>query len=461
MRNPLYCAAAILLWMAAAWGQIVPARECALAAQSPARRASLPNIFVVNPKPFVFQGTTVRLRMTARIVSVDPLMFEVLDVDPPSEARTSCGKFLPVTAADAKLRPLLSSLRFNQVLRLTFFFADSPRGLPDKVVLESATFDIPPGGACPNRTGIAIGYDGHGGHVNVFNDGTIRYEDPQYNVFAEKLSHDEKAALLKSFADVSFDRIPAGPLPADPPADHRITLACSRGQSVPVAGLEARLTPLLTRLDHLRERATVRDYYVLLSDARHKLTILNWPFRQVTVRQIESLQQVAPQLPDAIHDPVPEDFLARLPEENPADAKADPARFVYVAEGGRLYRVTRRSCSVVPERCRKFEDLTARRVQQTAETARPNGDLTLYGPGGLYWPSDIGIPLAATEGAGRRLSNEEFAAHPPLNSKLFEWSASGMGRAFIDDGYLYEGVRICRIDPTGPPSECLHPKPHP
>lgn len=458
MRNPLCRAAALLLWTPSAWGQIVPAPECALAAQSPAARAAVPDIFVVNPKPFVFEGRTARMRMTGRIISANPLMFEILDIDSLAGGPTSCGRFLTVTAADAKLKPLLSSLQFNQILRMTFFFADTPRGLPDKVVLESASFDVPPGGACANRTGTAIAYDGHGGHINVFNDGSIQYQDPQFYAFTDRLSHDEMAALLKSFADVSFDRIPAGRPPADPPSDVRITLACSRAQWVPVAGLEARLAPLLVRLDRLRERATVREYYVLVSDARHKLTILEWPFDQVSVRDIENLQRTATQLPATIHDAVPEDFLARLPEENPVDAKADSARFVYVSQGGDLYRVTRRSCSVVPEHCRKFEDLTARRVQQAAETAQ-NGELTLYAPAGLYWPSDIGIPLAATPGEGRRLSNQEFSAHSPLNSKLYEWSASGMGRAFLDDGYLYEGVRICRVDQAGPPPACLHPKP--
>jgi len=336
--------------------------------------------------------------MTARVVSTRPLVFDVLDPDSSMkrEAEGTCGLgVFPVV--DAKLKPVLSRLKFNQVVRANLFYGGNP-DYPQELVLSELALDArPDGGAgvCPNRSGIVISYRSAVEYVNVYSDGSIYFRDGYFNSFGtQKISPDELAQLLKAFGDSSFDRLPSSPPPVGKPDRNSLTLVCARHQRVSLSGLETKIAPLLRRLDALKDRATSQTFYMLLVNGRRKLTILEWPFRKVLLSQIETnvkTRQGAP-IPAAIHDPVPSDFLSKLPPAGTISVP-DPDPYTYVTDAGQMYRVIC-ACSGSPH-CNTFDDLRITRVLPAAVTlADSNPAVGLYLPGGLLWPGDLGIDIA-------------------------------------------------------------------
>jgi hypothetical protein len=156
---------------------------------------------------------------------------------------------------------------------------------------------------------------------------------------------------------------------------------------------------------------------------------------------------------------VSEDFLSKLPRTVMISTAApEPNAYVYVTGAGQMYRVVPAPCGGSRPRCNTFGDLTAMRVEQPAAAlSNPSSGGSLYSPGGLFWPSDLGIDIAQAGQEGHRIANEDYEKHRPFFSKLHELAGSGFGFSFIDDGYIYAGVRICRVDPQAPPTRCTNP----
>ena len=328
-------------------------------------------------------------------------------------------------------------------------------------------------GACPSKSGIAVSIRGPVPYVNVYNDGTLFYMDYYFNTFRmEKLSPDEMAQLFKAFADSSFNSLASSPPPAGKVDSHSVTLACSRYQRVPASGLESRLAPVMKQFDLLKARATEHAYYLLMTSGRRKLTILDWPFRQVRLSDIANKRNENVNHPAALQDTVPADFMAKLPQQKvitgPIDPDEDPPdRYVYVRDEDRLYRVGRNACWGATPHCTKFQDLWAYLVEQV----RP-GDLAVRPPSekvttiparetqlfalspALEWPNYLGVDIADVGKEGHKLTNEEFESQP-LYSKLF--GGSGSTGRFIEGDYMYLDVRVCRVDPGAPPSQCVSP----
>src|SRR5208337_4498539 len=114
----------------------------------------------------------------------------------------------------------------------------------------------------------------------------LYYMDYYFNTFRmQKLSPGEMAQLFRAFADSSFNSLPSSP-PPEKVDSHSVTLACSRYQRVPDSGLESRLAPVMKQFDLLKARATEHAYYLLMTSGRKKLTILDWPFREVRLSDI-------------------------------------------------------------------------------------------------------------------------------------------------------------------------------
>lgn len=467
---PPFRSIAILLWFSIAPSLglsqsptvpvvLPPCPECSLAAQSAAAFGPPQLQFLENPKPLTFgdRGSP-PLEVLARIVSVRPVMVDILDVASRLKPEGGC-QLEPVTVADAKLRPILSQLKFNQVAWLSFLLLEDSRHKFQTFLSGVRLGALPDSGAgvCPNRSGIVVSYHGSIEVLNVYNDGSIYYRDSSLNSFgSQKLSREDLAKLLKSFADSSFDRLPSSPPPTEAIDKNSLTLVCGRYQHVSLTGLETKLAPLLRRLDALKTLATSETHYLLLTSGRNKLTILEWPSRQIHLRQLEinvKLRVGAPPIP-GIHDPVPGDFLAQLPRAE-TSSRPDAPPYTFVAEGGEMYHVVRQ-CYGKPG-CDTFDDLRVTRVLTSAETLGSNPGAWLYSPGGLFWATDTGIQLSQVPPSGRRITKEEYAAHQPLFSKLYETGVGGMGQSFIEDGYMYRGVRICRVDPQAAPSHCLSP----
>jgi hypothetical protein len=257
------------------------------------------------------------------------------------------------------------------------------------------------------------------------------------------------AQLLKAFADSSFDRLPSSPLPPDgTPDSNSLTLACARYQHVSLSGFETKLAPLLSRLDTLKARATTQSFYLLLTSRGTKMKILEWPFSQIHLSQIESRRRVGAIFPSSIHDSVPEDFLSQLA---PLTASAISMQdMVYASEGGQIYSVRRDPCTGSPPHC-TFENLTVRRIQQATVTGG-----TLHSPDGLFWPGDLGIALTQVGPEGYKITSEDYEKNQPFYSQLYDSGAVSTGSSFIEGGYVYQDVRVCRVNPQAKPSPCIN-----
>jgi len=414
--------------------------------------------------------------LTARIVSMRPLMVDVLDVGGPmgSDEGRMCG-FATLSGVDAKLKPLLPSLKFGKVVKLRLLWSGTDFN-HSQMVVTSINFDAKPDdgpGACPSKSGIAVSIRGPVPYVNVYNDGTLYYMDYYFNTFrTEKLSPDEMAHLFKAFAESSFNSLPSSP-PAPGKVDsHSVTLVCSRYQRVPDTGLESKLAPVMQQFDLLKARATEHTYYLLMTSGRRKLTILDWPFTQVRLSDIANLRNHPDSHPPALQEIVPTDFMAKLPQQPTSPGKPDedpPSRYVYVRDEGRLYRVIRNACWGATPHCTTFQDLGAYLVEQVrpgdltvrlpsekVTTLPPREGVLFGGSPALEWPSYLDIDIAEVGKEGHRLTNQEFDSQP-LYYHLFERGVGGMGFRFVDGDYIYNDVRVCRVDPGAPPSHCVSP----
>ena len=416
--------------------------------------------------------------LTARIVSMRPLMVDVLDVGGPmgSDEGRMCG-FATLSGVDAKLKPLLPSLKFGKVVKLRLLWSGTDFN-HSQMVVTSINFDAKPDdgpGACPSKSGIAVSIRGPVPYVNVYNDGTLYYMDYYFNTFrTEKLSPDEMAQLFKAFAESSFNSLPSSP-PAPGKVDsHSVTLVCSLYQRVPDTGLESKLAPVMQQFDLLKARATEHAYYLLMTSGRRKLTILDWPFTQVRLSDIANLRNHPDSRPPALQETVPADFMAKLPQgkiiTGPVNPDEDPPdRYVYVRDEGRLYRVIRNACWGATPHCTTFQDLGAYLVEQVrpgdltvrlpsekVTTLPPREGVLFGGSPALEWPSCLDIDIAEVGKEGHRLTNQEFDSQP-LYYHLFERGVGGMGFRFVDGDYIYNDVRVCRVDPGAPPSLCVSP----
>ncbi len=416
--------------------------------------------------------------MTARIANSLPLIVDVIDVNNPmmdsDQQARSCG-FVTLSVFDMKLKPLLPSLRFGQVVKFTELLTGTGLGDWKFVITDIKPSPLPDDGlgVCPSKSGIAVSIRGQVPYVNVYNDGTLFYMDYYFNIFrTQKLSQEEMSTLFKAFAESSFNSLPSSPPASGKVDSHSVTLACSRYQRVADAGLESRLAPVMQQFELLKARATANAYYLLMTSGRRKLTILDWPFTQVRLSDIANLRNHPRAENPALQETVPADFMAKLPQgkviTGPVDPDEDPPdRYVYVRDEGRLYRVIRNACWGATPHCTTFRDMSAALVEQVHPgdiTARPPSEKVTTVPQretqlfalspALEWPNYLGVGIADVGKEGHKLTNQEFESQP-LYSKLL--GASGTGARFVDGDYIYLDVRVCRVDPGATPSQCVNP----
>jgi len=453
-----------------------PCPECALAGQTPASETAGPPqvVYLQNPKPYHFgeifeqtgPQTDLRFEVTARVVSTRPLILDVLDVTGPAQKSFAqlCGFTFFVPLADAKLKGVLSLLRFNQVVRATVFYGGNSE-FPHEYVLSELAVDATPNvrtGICPSRNGLLISYRGLVEYVNVYNDGTILYQDILFNHFAtEKLSHAELGPLLKTFANQNFSSIPSTPPLGELILDRNsLTLICSRLQNVSVLGLEGKLAPLISSLEALKARATSQTFYLLLLKDRAKLTIREWPFPQLSLSRFHIGHPAGIGAPVEWKDSLPQDVLSHIPESGLGERGTDN----YFTDAGEMYQVTRRGCAGRPH-CDHFEDLFAHKIRPAEELVaesheNPKNPIagTVLATVRPIWPDDVEVRLSQVPSQGQRIPKEEYEKHLLLYLQLAKaGSYNGLGVDLIQDGYLYRGVRICQVNPQAPPTRCLNP----
>ncbi len=432
--------------------------------------------FVSHPKPFsLFPGEkplAISFEVIARVVSVRPLAFEILDSNEDQWGGVGACGIVRIYSVDARLRDVLPQLRFGDLVKARLACAEG--GIMQTILTEvkeipgePAYFhDRPKSADCSSRIGVLAAYRKRNLEVlTVYRDGSVRYRDGYGNTAERlRLGPDDLAGLMRQFRDAGFNGLGSTLPPIDETQGRTsITLICGRHQRVLVSGREVMLEPVLNAFETIKTKALLNSHYVLSYQEKREITLLDWPFPQVPAGQLETLKRAAQTNPtahgpfDVIHRDVPSEFLARLPGTSAVTIPGDdPNRYVYVREGLKTYRVIR-TCIAGNPQCKTFEGLMVQEVADAgtflaitpayvvADDQFSSSRLTgmIYG---MLWPPGTGIALGEVPANGRPISNAEYAEHQPLFRELFIAGPTGLG--LIEGRYFYQGVRIA-LDERG------------
>ena len=150
---------------------------------------------------------------------------------------------------------------------------------------------------------------------------------------------------------------------------------------------------------------------------------------------------------------------------------------MYFSHEGRLYRVARPLHCAAGGSC-AFFSLSVAEVAEPAvgecSPGTPNCVMSIFPDGrrehtrrdppltaqsGRLWPPAMGVKLRDVPASGLTISREEYDRHKEIYFPLLEWRR--IGANYIDDGFLYQYVRLCQID-VGADAACnITPPGHP
>ena len=331
---------------------------------------------------------------------------------------------------------------------------------------------------CANRSGRLVEYLGaeDGELTIVYNDGVIYHRNGAYLTFTrERLSPTELSDLLHAFRDANFDAMPTT-FPQKQSANRpSLALIAARYQRVALGDGDARLAPLLRRIDALTDRATSHAHYILKSAPGMPIVVRPWTIADVDLaRLVDTGIRLSDAAPDAWRRPVPLDFLASLPAEaNTADdGDRDPNRLVYFLQAGRLYRVARPFYCTDARAC-TFRNLNPAEVAEPAfdncEQGTTSCQMGIYldsrrdppvtARSGRLWPQNMGVKLRDVPPDGLTFSTDEYHRHKAIYFPIMKMRQFGSN--YIEDGILYAHVRVCLIAEGGDPAWCEETTPIP
>jgi hypothetical protein len=452
-----------------------PPAACALSGQA-GEQSFDPNQveFVSKPRPASLGGQTLtlnsRMGFVARIVSLRPLIVEILDASSDQSRDFHYCQITRIFSVDASARHILRRLRFNDVVKGELVLAEG--GLAKYVLTDLKRVQGEPGyfherdkAACDDRTGTLMVYQApSSGRLVLYNDLTISYRDAKGKFFdRQKLGPEVLNRLMQSFGDANFNAFPSRKWTDELATDSAITLACGRYQKVMFDGHEAALARVLQTVDDVRSIALANTSYVLSYKERRKIAFLDWPLPDLPPDRVENLKQYAAldeQRANAANRPVdirfrafqqrlPQDFLDKLPVFPSYTLQSNAE--MYVKSDSRIFRLVRDG-GVAPVRAGTLYEIRVEEVipsenafQKMANPTAEPPCASLASSGGLLWPSDTGVELQRIPSTGQFVSLEEFAAHQPLYGRILS-SCSGAGFDFIEGGYLYKNVQLARVD---------------
>jgi len=482
---------------------------CSLSGQQPAPAGfdETRVTFVPKLRPVYFLGLTVQGDLIARVLQVSPLIVEELDTRerlvnrylPSWHSADSDGHICAVTRVDAVdlgSKSALASLRFNDIISARIVMQDVPGGTGvftsiRRIAGPVRYFHTPARKWCTNRSGRLLEYRGTTNDaVTVFADGELVYRNPQFRYFEhERLTADELADLMRAFASERFNDLPADVDLAQRGPHPGITLVAARYQDVRLAGKEERLAPLVARMKRLAERATSHTSFLLKTGRRQPLTILPWPYPQVSLNGFTAFKSRARARRQSPYDgPLPGGavleerldaaFVARLPVLGPmVKTIKDPNQYVYFSEGDTLYRVrinprcTSRDAidcatfyalqvdpifdigiELLPSADRTYRVMRANGYFSGAESHGEERDLAQIRSRNTYminrvatyqWTSSMGLHLADLPPAGVTISHEEYERHKAIYTMM----SSEQGLDLVENGIIFEAVRMCQLEP--------------
>lgn len=448
--------------------------------------------FVPNPVPAFHENQTFRVNLIARVVHAAPLVLETLDSATQMLDRSlrvleddrdggrdpaTCGGPTRIDVVDLASKPVVAALKLNDLVTGAFVMKRDEKR-PDAILAATMVLTnvrkvsapirffhaAPVPGHCLNRSGRLIVYGGpdDGGVTEVYNDGGLYHRNEASMTFTgERLSAAQLADLLAAFRAVNFDALPSTFPSAHVGPSSTITLIGARYQSVPLAGHESRLKPLLARLDGLAVKATSHAQYILRREGPIPLAIVPWPYPEIALdKLLDARLRSASDAPAAWREGVPDELLAKLPDASPSgaeDAERDPNRVVHFSQDGRMYRVGRPSYCKAGATC-AFRDLEVAEVAEPASgdcvPGRPNCQEIRYADGrrvreaqdphmtaisGRLWPRDMAVRLRDVTPDGAVISHAEYEKHKAALLPLLRYR---LGTNFIEGGFLYPRVRL-------------------
>jgi hypothetical protein len=233
---------------------------------------------------------------TIRMLSIDPLQFEVLA--PASRPNDELTRLAWVgVAVTPRAAAKLVKLRFGDVVAIRYATPWRPvrDGIDtDPVVITDVERSDAPAPAAP-RLADWLPADGH--EITVYADGHASVVLPDERVEVT-LSAAELQTFLGSFASARFDEL-ATELPAARPGTGvidggEIALSCARHQRVRVAGHEAALAPVIAAFATVRARAAARESPLLYVEQRASPAyIIEWPADAPPLADLHRLQEQA------------------------------------------------------------------------------------------------------------------------------------------------------------------------
>jgi hypothetical protein len=479
--------------------------DCAQSGQKPATAAfdASQIEFVANPAPFFYENQTFRFNVIARVLQPAPLMLEVLDswtqtldrnmrvVETGARAADDSSFCVvdPDQTVDLASKAVVSALRLNDIVTADVILNRNARranamfgATPTLINVRKAkapvrvfhTGHVEP--ECANRSGRLVEYLGpeDGELTIVYNDGVIYHRNAAYLTFTrERLSRTEVSDLLHAFRDANFDAMPTT-FPQKQSANRpSLALIAARYQRVALGDGDARLAPLLKRIDALADRATSHAHYLLKSAPGAPIVVTPWAHADVDLaRLVDTRTRLSDAAPEAWRRPVPADLLASLPAERNewGYGDSDPNRSVYFSQAGRLYRVARPFSCADARGC-VFRELNTAEVAEpafgTCEPGTTNCQTIVYPDGrrehtrrdpsltaasGLLWPQSMGVKLRDVPPSGLTFSTDEYNRHKAIYFPLMKLRRSGP--SYIEDGILYAHVRVCLIEDGDDPATC-------
>jgi hypothetical protein len=492
----------LLVWGAPAFTQphtVAPGDircpDCTVAGQRPpSSPLDLSQIeYVPNPLPAFFDGRTLRTNVIARVLHPAPLVLEIIDsrnqiVDRNRRVLSSdpkggsdpgtCSGPTRIAAVDLAARSLVPTLRLNDIVTGDLIMSRNEKrpddvlsGTPTLVEIRKVETPIPffhrePIPAqCLNRSGRLVDYVSpqEGEATVVFNDGGVFHRDAASVTFTDKLSGPELSELLRTFRDVSFDAMPAAFPELQTSGRPTLALIAARYQPVMLDGATDRLRPVLERLEGISRRATSQARYVLKRGRAIPLVLRPWPYTDIDLEAfVDPAIRFSSKAPETWGQRVPDDLLMILPTEPPDPDAGDAKRALHFTLRERWYRVLRPAhcrlggvctfksldvaevteplfgdCAPNTTNCQTMIFPDGRRVNRLADphsTARS----------GRRWPQAMNLRLQDVPEAGLTITRGEYERQKPIYFELLKNRL--LGAPFIDDGFIYEEVRLCKIE---------------
>ena len=208
----------------------------------------------------------------------------------------------PHQPVDLASKAVVSALRLNDIVTADVILNRDPR-MPDALLgatptltnVRKAAAPVPFFHAgqikpeCANRSGRLVEYLGpeDGELTIVYNDGGIYHRNGAYLTFTrERLSPAELSDLLHAFRDANFDAMPTT-FPQRQSANRpSLALIAARYQRVALRDGDARLAPLLKRIDALADRATSHAHYLLKSAPGVPIVVRPWANADVDLARL-------------------------------------------------------------------------------------------------------------------------------------------------------------------------------